>query len=175
MRWASNLTFISIKSTEPLLAATPSGLGSPSHIRSPVAFQIAETYAFLPREAVTRFLMSCSDCQKRMHLPLNNESTGANATDSSRCPSPLLPALPDTRPFVTSNDAPPIIDFSMPLTNTFLNHWKKKDGHPTSAQHRITDDSYSYQADNEVRRCQNLITFLTSGMGQCLKHGVSIR
>ena len=30
--------------------------------------QVAEMYAFLPREAVTRFLMSCSDCQKRMHL-----------------------------------------------------------------------------------------------------------
>lgn len=29
-------------------------------------------YAFLPREAVTRFLMSCSDCQKRMHLQYNN-------------------------------------------------------------------------------------------------------
>ncbi|KAL3196162.1 hypothetical protein MRX96_015570 [Rhipicephalus microplus] len=29
---------------------------------------IAELYAFLPREAVTHFLMSCSDCQKRMHL-----------------------------------------------------------------------------------------------------------
>eukprot|EP00106_Octopus_bimaculoides_P010317 XP_014777759.1 PREDICTED: 5'-AMP-activated serine/threonine-protein kinase catalytic subunit alpha-like [Octopus bimaculoides] len=38
---------------------------------------IAETYAFLPREAVTRFLMSCSDCQKRMHL------TGENNTNSS--------------------------------------------------------------------------------------------
>jgi hypothetical protein len=31
-------------------------------------------YAFLPREAVTRFLMSCSDCQKRMHLQYNNNS-----------------------------------------------------------------------------------------------------
>ncbi|CAL8319478.1 unnamed protein product [Merluccius merluccius] len=29
---------------------------------------IAETYAFLPREAVTRFLMSCGECQKRMHI-----------------------------------------------------------------------------------------------------------
>ncbi|GFQ87578.1 nucleolar protein 4 [Trichonephila clavata] len=29
---------------------------------------IAEMYSFLPREAVTHFLMSCTDCQKRMHL-----------------------------------------------------------------------------------------------------------
>lgn len=33
-------------------------------------------YAFLPREAVTRFLMSCSDCQKRMHLQYNSSSNG---------------------------------------------------------------------------------------------------
>lgn len=33
--------------------------------------QIAETYAFLPREAVTRFLMSCTECQKRMHFNAN--------------------------------------------------------------------------------------------------------
>lgn len=33
--------------------------------------QIAETYAFLPREAVTRFLMSCTECQKRMHFNSN--------------------------------------------------------------------------------------------------------
>ncbi|CAB1329907.1 unnamed protein product [Coregonus sp. 'balchen'] len=32
------------------------------------AMHIAETYAFLPREAVTRFLMSCGECQKRMHI-----------------------------------------------------------------------------------------------------------
>ncbi|TWW56079.1 Nucleolar protein 4 [Takifugu flavidus] len=35
---------------------------------SPQPPPIAETYAFLPREAVTRFLMSCGECQKRMHI-----------------------------------------------------------------------------------------------------------
>lgn len=30
--------------------------------------QIIESYAFLPREAVTHFLMSCKDCRGRMHL-----------------------------------------------------------------------------------------------------------
>ena len=33
-----------------------------------IFFKVAEMFAFLPREAVTRFLMSCSDCQKRMHF-----------------------------------------------------------------------------------------------------------
>lgn len=31
--------------------------------------QITETYAFLPREAVTRFLLGCTDCQKRPRTP----------------------------------------------------------------------------------------------------------
>lgn len=41
-------------------------------------------YAFLPREAVTRFLMSCKDCQKRMHLQMNHvkqkQTLDVNAT-----------------------------------------------------------------------------------------------
>lgn len=40
-------------------------------------------YAFLPREAVTRFLMSCSDCQKRMHLQYNNSSNGDQGCQSN--------------------------------------------------------------------------------------------
>lgn len=45
---------------------------------------IAELYAFLPREAVTHFLMSCSDCQKRMHLTNGalSAATVLNAADS---------------------------------------------------------------------------------------------
>ena len=41
--------------------------------------QIAETYAFLPREAVTRFLMSCGECQKRMHITNNGQESKGNA------------------------------------------------------------------------------------------------
>lgn len=44
---------------------------SPSTYSSLLFPQIAETYAFLPREAVTRFLMSCTECQKRMHFNSN--------------------------------------------------------------------------------------------------------
>lgn len=43
---------------------------------------IAELYAFLPREAVTHFLMSCSDCQKRMHLT-NGCLTGVTSTTTT--------------------------------------------------------------------------------------------
>lgn len=42
--------------------------------------QIAETYAFLPREAVTRFLMSCGECQKRMHINPSTAEFKGNAS-----------------------------------------------------------------------------------------------
>ncbi|TSW62382.1 Nucleolar protein 4-like [Bagarius yarrelli] len=66
--------------------------------------KIAETYAFLPREAVTRFLMSCGECQKRMHI---NPST-AEFKENDR-PTSLVPDL---------------IDYNMPLTATYLKQMK---------------------------------------------------
>ncbi|XP_059149477.1 nucleolar protein 4-like [Physella acuta] len=42
---------------------------------------IAEMYSFLPREAVTRFLMSCTDCQKRMNLSLESNNNLSSAED----------------------------------------------------------------------------------------------
>ncbi|KAA0714079.1 Nucleolar protein 4 [Triplophysa tibetana] len=67
-------------------------------------WEIAETYAFLPREAVTRFLMSCGECQKRMHI---NPST-AEFKENDR-PTSLVPDL---------------IDYNMPLTATYLKQMK---------------------------------------------------
>lgn len=65
-----------------------------------VFWQIAETYAFLPREAVTRFLMSCTECQKRMHFNSSGpepKGGGHTADRSSRgqcgwwhCPKGLV-------------------------------------------------------------------------------------
>ncbi|PVD23374.1 hypothetical protein C0Q70_16642 [Pomacea canaliculata] len=81
---------------------------------------IAETYSFLPREAVTRFLMSCTDCQKRMHLSLEGNNNTAAAANQNESPS--LPAEPACH--VT--DDPPIIDFSVPITQTYLNHMRNK-------------------------------------------------
>ncbi|TMS15726.1 Nucleolar protein 4-like [Larimichthys crocea] len=60
--------------------------------------------AFLPREAVTRFLMSCGECQKRMHI---NPST-AEFKENDR-PTSLVPDL---------------IDYNMPLTATYLKQMK---------------------------------------------------
>eukprot|EP00062_Callorhinchus_milii_P003008 gi/632940017/ref/XP_007883962.1/ PREDICTED: uncharacterized protein C20orf112 homolog [Callorhinchus milii] len=64
---------------------------------------IAETYAFLPREAVTRFLMSCTECQKRMHINPNDMDTKENEK-----PSALAG----------------VIDYNMPITATYLNQMK---------------------------------------------------
>ncbi|XP_067887885.1 nucleolar protein 4-like isoform X5 [Heterodontus francisci] len=65
---------------------------------------ISETYAFLPREAVTRFLMSCSECQKRMHL----NPDGADHKENEKPAS-----------VVTS-----MIDYNMPITMAYMKHMK---------------------------------------------------
>ncbi|XP_031139690.1 nucleolar protein 4-like isoform X2 [Sander lucioperca] len=65
---------------------------------------IAETYAFLPREAVTRFLMSCGECQKRMHI----STTGQEYKENDRPSSLVLE----------------VIDYNMPLTTTYMKHMK---------------------------------------------------
>ncbi|XP_028265757.1 nucleolar protein 4-like [Parambassis ranga] len=65
---------------------------------------IAETYAFLPREAVTRFLMSCGECQKRMHI----STAGQDYKENDR-PSSLVPE---------------VIDYNMPLTTTYMKQMK---------------------------------------------------
>ncbi|KAM4802990.1 nucleolar protein 4 isoform 5-T5 [Callospermophilus lateralis] len=68
------------------------------------SFQISESYAFLPREAVTRFLMSCSECQKRMHL----NPDGTDHKDNGKPPT-----------LVTS-----MIDYNMPITMAYMKHMK---------------------------------------------------
>ncbi|KAK5863956.1 hypothetical protein PBY51_000937 [Eleginops maclovinus] len=65
---------------------------------------IAETYAFLPREAVTHFLMSCGECQKRMHI----STTGQDYKENDRPSSLVLE----------------VIDYNMPLTTTYMKHMK---------------------------------------------------
>ncbi|XP_043922573.1 nucleolar protein 4 [Protopterus annectens] len=65
---------------------------------------ISETYAFLPREAVTRFLMSCSECQKRMHL----NPDGVDHKENGK-PAPLVTSM---------------IDYNMPITMAYMKHMK---------------------------------------------------
>uniref|UniRef100_A0A3B3HIW9 Nucleolar protein 4-like b n=1 Tax=Oryzias latipes TaxID=8090 RepID=A0A3B3HIW9_ORYLA len=61
---------------------------------------IAEMYAFLPREAVTRFLMTCGECQKRMHLAAAGQDCKENDIPNS----------------LASEE----VDYNLPLTTTYM-------------------------------------------------------
>ncbi|XP_022252262.1 nucleolar protein 4-like [Limulus polyphemus] len=90
---------------------------------------IAKTYAFLPREAVTHFLMSCADCQKRMHLAAegatnNNGRKGGyqgngERSDSSGSSSPES-GSPTHGNCSATAEAATDIDYSLPITTTYL-------------------------------------------------------
>lgn len=73
--------------------------------------QITETYAFLPREAVTRFLLGCTECQRRPRTP---SPASLLPTPS---PSPTLPpaaaprAPPLTAPAIAGPPALPPPDY----------------------------------------------------------------
>lgn len=68
-----------------------------------VCLQITETYAFLPREAVTRFLLGCTECQRRPRSP---SPASLLPTPS---PSPTLPpaAAPRAPPLTAAPLAAP--------------------------------------------------------------------
>lgn len=81
-------------------------------------FQITETYAFLPREAVTRFLLGCTECQRRPRTPspsnLSNQSqvpapvsstvtcTGSTTPSTPLSPTPAATALSVSQPLQSS-------------------------------------------------------------------------
>ncbi|XP_036374902.1 nucleolar protein 4-like isoform X2 [Megalops cyprinoides] len=92
---------------------------------------ISETYAFLPREAVTRFLMSCSECQKRMHL---NPDGGEHKENGKP------PAL------VTS-----IIDYNMPITMAYMKHMKLQLLNSHNDEEGSSLDSDEYDMSDSTR------------------------
>ncbi|XP_044745682.1 nucleolar protein 4 isoform X2 [Coccinella septempunctata] len=63
---------------------------------------ITETYAFLPREAVTRFLLGCTECQKHPRSP------SPSSVLPTPSPSPTLPLVHST-PQPLTITAPPIV------------------------------------------------------------------
>ncbi|XP_071447760.1 uncharacterized protein [Hetaerina americana] len=131
---------------------------------------ITETYAFLPREAVTKFLLQCTDCQRKpVHgeavnggggasgggvasvgggeameveasesaSPASPPSQGgphsataaaaaASANTPPATPSPAPPALPPPPPpfLLHRRLHPPDIDYSLPITTTYLKHMR---------------------------------------------------
>uniref|UniRef100_A0A8C6SBQ0 Nucleolar protein 4 n=1 Tax=Neogobius melanostomus TaxID=47308 RepID=A0A8C6SBQ0_9GOBI len=80
---------------------SPDPCKAPKHAGQKKTYKaIAETYAFLPREAVTRFLMSCAECQKRLHI----STQGQDFKENDRLTSLATEA----------------IDFNLPLTTTYM-------------------------------------------------------
>ncbi|CAG2193550.1 Nucleolar protein 4,Nucleolar protein 4-like [Mytilus edulis] len=108
---------------------------------------IAEKYAFLPREAVTRFLMSCSDCQKRMHLSSADSTNNESVNSSFVIPQSQY----SFRTTEHDNEAQsvPIVDFNMPITQTYLNHLKYRNLHTevySDEESMSTTDSLASEA-----------------------------
>nr|SVE86099.1 EOG090X05H5 [Daphnia similis]SVE86728.1 EOG090X05H5 [Daphnia similis] len=121
---------------------------------------ITEIYAFLPREAVTRFLMQCADCQRRGNgassaanviLPSSSQLVaGAPASTPTPTPNSLLPnqsvspgsptppASPHTPANVTALAAP------APAT-VKLHHHHHHHLPPTPPQSSRHSDSWSQQ------------------------------
>ncbi|XP_066999420.2 nucleolar protein 4 [Anabrus simplex] len=75
---------------------------------------ITEAYAFLPREAVTRFLLGCTDCQRRPHSPSPSASpTPFPVPTPGLALHPATPLPPRTLRAKTP-DPPPTEPFSLP-------------------------------------------------------------
>ncbi|GIX79383.1 nucleolar protein 4 [Caerostris darwini] len=83
---------------------------------------IAEMYSFLPREAVTHFLMSCTDCQKRMHLGAEQQQkTSTGNHDNGHHLDESISSLDTT----AGDDTDSLhIDYSLPITTTYLKHMR---------------------------------------------------
>lgn len=82
-------------------------------------FQITETYAFLPREAVTRFLLGCTECQKHPRSPSPSPSPASLLPTPS--PSPTLPPNQQQQQTTVAGGptAPPtVVSSSAPMTTT---------------------------------------------------------
>lgn len=96
------------------------------------SFQITETYAFLPREAVTRFLLGCTECQKHPRSP---SPVSVLPTPS---PSPTLPPVPNTAPTLSLATLPQPPQTATPQTATTTHHHHTSQIPPSDIQTEIS-------------------------------------
>ncbi|XP_060602457.1 nucleolar protein 4-like isoform X2 [Ruditapes philippinarum] len=96
---------------------------------------IAETYSFLPREAVTRFLMACADCQKRMHI--GSDVSPKHNNNNNNIDKSLVPRMNNI-----AGQQPQFIDYSVPITQTYLNHMRNN-GYLPSHDYMVDEESMS--------------------------------
>ncbi|XP_076249297.1 uncharacterized protein LOC143188755 [Calliopsis andreniformis] len=102
---------------------------------------ITETYAFLPREAVTRFLLGCTECQRRPRTPsptnLSNQSQSTSTT-TPLSPNPVVGGAALTTASTTSVQSSP----------------KLRDGNHTSENKGL----YSYRHQKHQKASNNILT-----------------
>ncbi|XP_067135143.1 nucleolar protein 4-like [Centruroides vittatus] len=117
---------------------------------------IAETYAFLPREAVTHFLMSCANCQKRMHLASDSSPPhpgAGNGKIGSRHGNEVSCNQRSKGTSSTPGDSEEI-DYSLPITTTYLKHMKSLT-YDVNGTMRVDGEECSSTVDSEVsENCQ---------------------
>ncbi len=53
------------------------------------SFQVADQYAFIPREAISKFLLFCIDCQRKNSIENRGGNHGNGSTKSNRSESPI--------------------------------------------------------------------------------------
>jgi hypothetical protein len=105
----------------------------------PFLFQITETYAFLPREAVTRFLLGCTDCQRRPRSP--SPITAANALKST--PNPSLAHIPpdsEQPPHIPSADSD---NFSLPSPITMKSSPNTANSRRLNNHHHLNNNHHN--------------------------------
>ncbi|XP_022089372.1 nucleolar protein 4-like isoform X2 [Acanthaster planci] len=105
---------------------------------------IAETYAFLPREAVTRFLMNCTECQKRMHLSPNLAELHENGDAIEEANSNSSSNNNNSSSGGLVGDIN--MDYSLPITTTYLNQLRNM----RLANYNNEDDASLSSADTEA-------------------------
>lgn len=129
----------------------------------PILFQITETYAFLPREAVTRFLLGCTDCQRRPRSP--SPITAANALKSAPNPSVThIPSDLEQPPHTPSTDSDnfslpsPITVKSSPNTTNsrrLNNHHHLNNNHHNNHHQRATSTPMTLKPSANHQRLNN--------------------
>ncbi|KAL6258511.1 hypothetical protein P5V15_010468 [Pogonomyrmex californicus] len=102
---------------------------------------ITETYAFLPREAVTRFLLGCTECQRRPRTPsptnLSNQSQSTAAAAAAAVAAAAAATLASTSTSLSPNpgNAPLATSTSTTTTSSVQNTPKPRN----SGQHASSE------------------------------------
>ncbi|KAG5337861.1 NOL4 protein, partial [Acromyrmex heyeri] len=104
---------------------------------------ITETYAFLPREAVTRFLLGCTECQRRPRTPSpTNLSNQSQSTQSATLGSTSTSLNPGNAALATSS--------SSTTSSSVQNSSKPRNGGQHASSEGKNLHNYRHQKQHKV-------------------------